>query len=279
MVNSKCIVCDNNQFYPFLKGLKKCSTCGYVVADIDSQNLSFEKLYNKSYFFGEEYVDYVNDKYIFQQNFKRRLQNIRQFCKEGNLIEIGCAYGFFLDVARNYFNIKGFEIAPNAADYAKKMLHLDVECGDFLKFSLKKNYVDVVAMWDVIEHLAMPNLYIEKAATLLKQNGLICLTTGDIEILNALFRKEKWRLIHPPTHIHYFSKKTIRKLLEKYGFKICKLDYVSIKRSLLQIAYSIFMLGKCRMPFLYRMLERLPFSKFGISLNTYDVMLVIARKQ
>ena len=60
-------------------------------------------------------------------------------------------------------------------------------------------------MWDTIEHLKRPDLFVQKAAADLRPGGLIALTTGDIGSLNARLRGARWRMIHPPTHLHYFS--------------------------------------------------------------------------
>ena len=51
------------------------------------------------------------------------------------------------------------------------------------------------------------------------------MTTGDIGSLMARWRGARWRQIHPPTHLHYFSKLTLAQLLERHGFTVAYAGY------------------------------------------------------
>ena len=48
-----------------------------------------------------------------------------------------------------------------------RSLGLDAVAGDFLTRDFGPQRYDVVAMWDTIEHLKSPHLFLEKAASLL----------------------------------------------------------------------------------------------------------------
>jgi SAM-dependent methyltransferase len=272
------LLCNSPEIVPYFKGLLKCQSCNFITTDLDIDTADIQKIYDKKYFFGDEYVDYMKDKEILQSNFRRRLERILAYKNSGLLVEVGCAYGFFLELAKKHFDVKGFEICKDAVDYAKS-LSLDVESGDFLKANMPKSSIDVIAMWDVIEHLLEPQRYVAQAKDLLKHDGLLCITTGDIGSLNARLRGEKWRMIHPPTHLHYFSRKNLNLLLEKNGFKIMHEEYISITRSLRQIAYSILMLGQNKHTKLFRMLESLKLLQLKFPLNLRDIIYVIAKKQ
>ena len=45
-------------------------------------------------------------------------------------------------------------------------------CGDYLNTDLRRQ-VDIVAMWDTIEHLKRPDLFIKKMASDIKPGGLL----------------------------------------------------------------------------------------------------------
>jgi len=275
--NVICLVCYKSIFKPYLKGLIKCEFCGFVTVDLNIDELDFSKIYEKEYFFGNEYIDYIQDRDVLRSNFRKRLKSIMKYKNNGYLVEVGCAYGFFLELAKEYFEVKGYEICQDAVNFARG-LFLDIECSDFSKANIPKNSVDIVTMWDVIEHLAKPHLYVRQSNYILKQNGLLCITTGDIGSFNAKLRKEKWRMIHPPTHLHYFSKDTLRLLLEKNGFQIVHEEYIGISRSVRQIAYSILMLGKNKYANLFNILEKLKLTNLKFSLNLRDIIFVIAKK-
>ena len=63
-------------------------------------------------------------------------------------------------------------------------------------------------------------------STCIEKGGKTYITTGDISAALPRFQKEKWRMIHPPSHLHYFSKKTLTLLLERYDLKVVRIDTV-----------------------------------------------------
>jgi len=138
---------------------------------------------------------------------------------------------------------------------------------------------DVVALWDTIEHLARPDLYIEKATQLLKPGGVLCATTGDIDSPVARLRGQRWRLIHPPTHLYYFSRTSIGKLFEQHGLEIVHFQHVGYSRSVQQMLYSLLVLNRETeiRKAIYNAVK--PLFSFPLYLNLYDIMFVIARKK
>ena len=118
----------------------------------------------------------------------------------------------------------------------------------------------------------------EKIAAHLQPGGLLALTTGDIGSLLARWRKAKWRQIHPPSHLHYFSKKTLRLLLAKYGFEVCYTGYAGCYRSADTVAYLVLSL-KHGMPDLYRKLRTAGLLHWSFYSNLYDIVYMIARKR
>ena len=87
-------------------------------------------------------------------------------------------------------------------------------------------------------------------------------------------------MIHPPTHLQYFSKTTISDLLERKGFKVVRTLYPGYWRSVNEILHGLFLLGKAQKPGLaFRILEKVLPHRFGIFANTFDIMLVVAQKQ
>ena len=112
----------------------------------------------------------------------------------------------FLDIARHHFNkALGTDISEDAINYAKHTLNLDVQQIDFLNFDLP-THIYVGCLLETIAHLRQPHFYIDKPSTIMEEGSLLAITTGDIERVTSKICKHRWRLIHPPTHIHYFSK-------------------------------------------------------------------------
>lgn len=276
-----CLVCDAPlapaSRYP---GLLSCTRCRFVTADLDLSRSQLEALYSADYFHGAEYHDYVGEQALAERHFGERLRTLLRHVPAAGtkrLFEIGCAYGFFLRVAQRAFgSVEGIDISKDAVAHATGVLHLPATVGDYLDYDVS-DPVDVVCLWDTIEHLTSPHRYIEHAAAHLRPGGVLALTTGDIGSAVARWRGPKWRQIHPPTHLHYFSRATLSRMLARYGLHVESIRYDGQYRSLDTIAYIIFAIKRQR-PRVYEWLKRTGVLRFDLYANLYDILFIVARK-
>src|SRR5215470_13793874 len=104
-----CLVCGHTGLDPHFDVLLRCPACGFVTAKVDGQ-LDARSVYDSDYFTGGEYLDYREDEVFFKKTFRERLQQVRRRQPGGRLLEIGAAYGFFLDLAREHFQVVGYEV-------------------------------------------------------------------------------------------------------------------------------------------------------------------------
>ena len=259
--------------YP-AKGIVKCAACGLVFFAGEVETAS---LYTKDYFFGEEYRDYFADEPALRKNFRRRLGELRRFAPSGRLLEIGCAYGLFLDEARGDYDVRGLDIASEAVEHARATLGLDVMAADFLDLPDEPESCDVICMWDVLEHLERPVRTIETACRWLRPGGVFAATTNDVDSFVARFRKAKWRQIHPPTHLYYFSAATLDRAVRQSGLEPVHLSYVGNHRSYRSMLHSMIG-GRKKTAWLYRLLTLGGRLDLSIRLNLGDIMMLVARK-
>ena len=281
-MTTRCVLCDSDQFDPYCPGILRCRRCSLVFADAKLTDQELLDLYGHDYFCGAEYGDYLADRAVLTKNFGLRWKVLEKFLdpsRHRSLFEIGAAYGFFLDVVRHRFDrVAGIDITREGVAFAREQLGLDVIEGDFLEQDFGSRTFDVVCLWDVVEHLREPHLFLEKISAHSPPGSLIALTTGDVDSLNARLRKGKWRLIHPPTHLYYFSRKTIVALLEKYGYEAIDVRYCGLYRSLNNIVWTVIE-TKGRLPGLYRAMKKAGLLDWGVYLNLFDILYVIARKK
>ncbi len=281
-MDTACLVCGNALWEPHFRTLARCRACGFVTAGPEAAGVAGDArdLYRGDYFTGGEYLDYAGDEAFFRRNFRRRLEEVLARRRGGLLVEIGAAYGFFLDLARAHFRTVGFEVNAEAIRHARRRLGLDVRGDDFLDATRESigGPVDVLVMWDVIEHLDRPDAFLIKAAELAAPGGLLFITTGDIGSLLARLRGRRWRMIHPPTHLHYFDRRTMTRLLERCGFEVLEIRSTGVARSVRQILYSVLAL-KLRLNFAWRAAAAVTPASWGLTLNSGDIMLVIARRR
>ncbi len=274
-----CVVCGGlGPFLPTLGILLRCPECNLIFANPRLTDAEIQQLYGSSYFSGDEYVDYIGDRAAIQSSFRPKITYMTRMAPQiERVFEIGAAYGFFLDLARERWDVAGIDISEEAATYAQNHLGLSVCHGDLLVTPLRASYYDAFCMWDTIEHLARPDTYIQRIAELIKPGGYLFISTGDIGSPLARVQGRAWRLIHPPTHLFYFSRITLTRLLEQYGFRVKAITTTGMYRSLRQTIYSLFVLRYPRWRILYDWLITTPLGTLSFYLNLGDIMLVVGQ--
>jgi 2-polyprenyl-3-methyl-5-hydroxy-6-metoxy-1,4-benzoquinol methylase len=275
------MVCHGRYAPSTLPGLKQCTSCGFITADLAISDDELTALYGKDYFHGDEYRNYVSEEESLKANFRRRIQTLAQIIpdlREKRIFEIGCAYGFFLDEVRGAVrSAQGIDIVEDGTRFARDVKQVDAITGNYLDFE-PAGSVDVITMWDTIEHLPRPDLFIEKAADHVSPGGYIAVTTGDIGSFNARVRGRRWRMIHPPTHLHYFSVATLAKLLETRGFEVVHVSHPGNARDLRSILHFILEL-RLGWSGLYRRIANWRIFDLSLTLNLFDIMFVVARRR
>ena len=88
-------------------------------------------------------------------------------------------------------------------------------------------YFDVVVFQDVLEHIADPFDYIEKVSNLATKKSILYISTPYSQSLEARLLKGRWEMAKPFGHLHYFSKDSIRTILQKANFEILNCVVVS----------------------------------------------------
>ena len=91
----------------------------------------------------------------------------------------------------------------------------------------------MVAAIDVLEHLVDPIEMLKKINSKIKKGGKIFLTYPHSESFKSKILKDRWSMVSPLAHIHYFSKKSTKIMLEKAGYKILVIkdySFVELRR-------------------------------------------------
>jgi SAM-dependent methyltransferase len=279
-VTSKpCELCGHtgemSPMYP-RRRIVRCPFCALIFYDARVDTAS---LYGDEYFRGGEYFDYVADRKVIQWNARKRIDRLRRLVRPGGrLLEIGSAYGFFLELAREHWRVRGIDVTPGGVQYSRDVLGLDVAQADFLDLPEEPESFDAICMWDTVEHLPHPVRFIEKAARWLKPGGVLVMSTGDAGSLVARIRGERWRQIHPPTHLYYFSRGTLTQAVKQAGLEPVEISSEGVYRSYRSMAYGVFALGGKRTTWAYRIVTFGEKLDFPVYLNLYDLFVLVAKK-
>jgi len=232
--DSVCNACSSVKHkYEEISGyqLYKCHECGLINAYKPHGNDIGTVLYEKDFYFkpenDSETASYYSN-YIKQTKNIRKFNNIirelKKFSNGGKLLDIGCAMGTFLEIARYYWDVEGLEISSYASNYTRNNLKITVFNGTIEEAKYPDDSFDVVTCIDVLEHVDDPNLMINEIARIIKPDGIAFFETLITDSPTVNRNIKKWKLMIPPVHLFYFSKKSLQLIMEKNGFEILKMN-------------------------------------------------------
>lgn len=282
-IGPSCICCQHDAWATHFRVLRRCENCGFIQADMDLSPHEIKQLYAEDYFRGKEYDDYVGEACSHRKNFAHRFRLLRRIAPEvKRLFEVGCAYGFWLEHCTSQgIDCAGVDVCDEAVAYACRTLGQKATAQDFLTLDLPAGHYDAFCTWDTIEHLAHPELFVARMHELLPVGGWLFLTTGDIGSWMARRRGPRWRMIHPPTHLQYFARATMRRLLERHGFQLAHECSLSNCRTVGEILGRLHNLGKGMTRSVAGWMHALTprwLGQVGIWLDLGDIMFIAARK-
>src|SRR5688572_16536253 len=184
----------------------RCAACGLVQVMNEVTDEELTALYSRGYYEGENdrvYRNYLANPDVKGREFGARLDQLTtEFgLRPGALLEIGCAFGLFLDQARRRgWSVRGTERSTHAAEWARANLGLDVDSAVDALEHIPSESQDLVVMWDVIEHVKEPLQVVSAVHRVLRSGGRFALATGDVGSIGARFYGRHWFLVAPPYH-------------------------------------------------------------------------------
>ena len=231
-----CSICESDRFRRVfhLDGyeISRCGNCTHLFVSAGLATSDLDSAYDRDYFQAMEsgrttgYEDYLSNATDRLHGFGQRLAFIERQTggKRGRLLDYGCAVGLFVKVARDAgWNAMGYERSEWAARYGRETFGLDIRHGDGRDGLPFGEPFDVVTLWDVLEHLEHPRRVLSHVAGLLAPGGLLALNTVNSSSMAARMAGVRWRHLHPPHHLQYFTKVSLRRLLADCGFTVLTL--------------------------------------------------------
>ena len=215
------------------KSFFRCGSCGMLYLSRFSPGR--ESPYHEAYFF-EEYRrqygrTYLEDWPQLQALALLRLEIAEELAARSlgrsrglSVLDVGCAYGPFLSLARERGHEPyGLDAAPEAAAYVKRELGIPAVAGDFLDPATAAAFggpFDLVTMWYVIEHFDELDRALRNAASLLREGGVFAFSTPSGEGASARFDRKGFFERSPADHFTIWEPSRVRGILKAYGFRL-----------------------------------------------------------
>ncbi len=168
---------------------------------------------------------YWNDKvdpikaygYLYNLIFKDR--------KKKKILDIGAGNGLFLtEFKKRGWKTVGVEFSDHAVRQAKKF-GLNLKRGDFLDYKFPNNSFDIVTLNNVLEHVYEPRRTLIKIYKVLKDDGILVISSPNINGFGFNIFGKKWYGIDAPRHLYQFSLDSLGGMLLDCGFKITKIGH------------------------------------------------------
>ncbi len=282
---ARCPVClgEQTQFYLTKNSypIRRCSNCELLFVYPQPTKEELNNVYSASYFSrGNKYAAILDRKYDPNWlNDVCKLELVTRWCRTGTLLDIGCALGGFLAVAKEYgFKVEGVEIARYAAEQACERLQVKVTNSDIYSAELAAEGYEVITMWDVIEHLTDPNLALEKIVRALRPKGYLAFSTGDVSSFWARLTGKRWQLLTPPQHLYFFSQRSMAELLMRHGFSLREIHH---EKKWVTVGFVLFKAQESFGSFVKPLSTAVRWTGLHnakINVNLGDIMTVVAQK-
>ena len=226
-----CPACDRERgekvFVKYELEYVRCASCQtvYVNPRPSPEVLREYYLRSENYTFWNQYIFPASEEARREKIFRPRASRLLELCrrlgvKTGTLLEVGAGFGTFCQEVRQtaaFERIVAVEPTPDLARTCRAR-GLEVVEAQIEEIDPTAVAADVVAAFEVIEHLFSPARFLEQCRQLLAPGGMLILTCPnvkgfDIEVLQALSGSVDTE------HLNYFHPQSLSDLLARCGFE------------------------------------------------------------
>jgi SAM-dependent methyltransferase len=225
------LIPTTDRFGTALADIVRCPACGHRQTEPMPADAVLESAYADA-----ASEDYVAEEAGQRETARRALQRIEALLtpvpippnnggpRHRTLLDLGCWVGFLLaEAVDRGWNATGVEPSEFASAFARDRLGLDVHTGDLFTTDLPLGHYDAIVMGDVIEHLPRPGEALDRMAELLRPGGIAWLALPDAGSAVARGMRARWWSVIP-THVQFFTRDSIRKLLERHGWEVLEIS-------------------------------------------------------
>jgi len=197
----------------------------------------FLRYLKKGKFFSK--IKKFQNKYIYFSFWVKFI--LKKIKSEGRLLDVGCGLGFFLrriiQEEKATIETFGLDISEFALKEIRKAIgkeNIVLVCASAEMIPFKNQSFDCITAFDLVEHLKNPNLFFCEARRVLQYNGILIITTPNVNSFGARikgtnpdFKGKPYEerifeshIFRDETHINLKNEEEWLKILSRNGFKI-----------------------------------------------------------
>jgi SAM-dependent methyltransferase len=225
-----CVACGGAQSTPQFEkngfAYARCDDCGTLFQSPRPPIAAFEAFYRQS-----ESSKYWADVFFpavaeirREKIFRPRVEHLAALCVEKDievdrLIDVGAGYGIFLDEWRSRFPKTQLLAVEPSFSLANECRAKGFEVVEDIVENVNGHdaSADLVACFEVLEHVYQPLHFINVLKTLVRPGGSVFISTLGIDGFDLQMLWEKSTQISPPHHINFLSVQGFKRLFERAG--------------------------------------------------------------
>lgn len=295
-------VCNQNEeiraFEKYGMRFSRCTRCETIYANPRPRPEHMAEYYRESenYAYWNQTIFPASVEARREKIFRPRVERVLDICQRyqlGNdtLLEVGAGFGIFCEEVQKtgiFKKVIAVEPTPNLAQTCRDrgLITIEKSIEQVIPADITplKENIDVIASFEVIEHLFSPRDFLQKCAGLLQIGGMLILTCPnglgfDIDLMGAVSTSVDVE------HVNLFNPQSLSVLMQACGFEVIetqtpgRLDAELVRNKVLSGEFSL-----SGQPFLKKLLID-DWERHGQSLQDFLVqqqlsshMLLVARK-
>jgi 2-polyprenyl-3-methyl-5-hydroxy-6-metoxy-1,4-benzoquinol methylase len=251
-----CPACNATRYQQVLQkegmAFVRCDDCQTLYANPRPTEEQMEDYYrhSKNYQYWSEFIFPASEAVRREKIFKPRVSLVLDICRRFNvptqtLLEVGAGFGLFGEevVKTGLFKtVIAVEPTPYLAQDCRKrqltVIEKPVEQIEKTALLETCGKIDVIANFEVIEHLFSPRAFLLNCAELLDTGGILIITCPNSKGFDIVTLAEKSSAVDVE-HLNLFTPHSLAMLLEDCGFEVLekqtpgKLDAELVRKQLL----------------------------------------------
>jgi 2-polyprenyl-3-methyl-5-hydroxy-6-metoxy-1,4-benzoquinol methylase len=202
---------------PWRGGISTCSRCGTATREQAPGGHALQEHY-------AHYHDRSPEPSpLTTARLREWAESLLPYRRTTRVLEVGCGAGHFLRAAAAAgFEAWGTEIAASSVARLREE-GLTVHEGDLVDLALPPGHFDAVVLFEVLEHLPSPLACLSECRRVLREGGLLFLTTPNFGSLSRRLLGEGWRVVDPE-HLVLFTPRGLREIVRCAGFRTVSLS-------------------------------------------------------
>ncbi len=195
-----------------------CNKCSMLYLNPVFKSDALEEYYRSNHQLQGESV--ANDLGFYSALYSKGLNLItKSFPALGNILDVGCSTGIFLDIANsNGWQTFGLELNKKEAEIARLKNHLiKEEMINSVRFDKK---FAAITLWDVFEHIKDGFQFLSDAKKLLEEGGIVFIQSPSRDALAAKILQSDCNMFDGLEHVNLYGIESLSTLAKSAGYKV-----------------------------------------------------------